>query len=284
MEPTATPTTEPTVEPTATPTTEPTATPEPTQEPTATPTSEPTAVPELHVADLDGTMADAGNMWDATVTITVVDDNLNAVANASVEGDWAIDTSGDLSCVTDADGQCSVTGQTSDNSANTTFTINQVIHSSFTYDAAANSDPDGDSDGTTITISQPAAAPTPTNTPTPEPTPAASTLHVADLDGLSSKAGKNWDASVLVTILDTDQNSVTEATVSGSWSTGDGANCTTDSGGQCAVALTGINGKSTASVTFTVTGISHAALTYDSAGNTDPDGDSDGTTITLNKP
>jgi hypothetical protein len=50
------------------------------------------------------------------------------------------------------------------------------------------------------------------------------------------------------------------------------------------VALTGINGKSTASVTFTVEGISHVALTYDSAGNTDPDGDSDGTTITVNKP
>jgi protocatechuate 3,4-dioxygenase beta subunit len=236
------------------------------------------------VADLDGVTTDAGNKWDAIVTITVVDGNLAPVANATVEAGWAIDTSGDNSCVTDANGQCSVTGRTNDNGANTSFTINQVIHSSFTYDAAANSDPDGDSDGTTITVSQPAAVPTPTNTPTPEPTPAASTLHVADLDGLSSKAGKNWDASVTITVLDTDQNSVTEATVSGSWTTGDGANCTTDSGGQCAVALTGINGKSTASVTFTVASISHAALTYDSAGNTDPDGDSDGTTITVNKP
>jgi hypothetical protein len=236
------------------------------------------------VGDLDGVAADVGNKWDATVTITVVDGNLAPVADATVEGSWASDTSGDVSCVTNATGQCSVTGQSKDNIANTTFTVNQVIHSSFTYDAAANADPDGDSDGTTITVSQPAAEPTPTAEPTPEPTPAASTLHVADLDGLSNKAGNKWDASVTITVLDAAQNPVTEAAISGSWSTGDSANCTTDSGGQCTLTLTGLDGKSTASVTFTVEDVSHAALTYDSAGNADPDGDSDGTTIMVNKP
>jgi hypothetical protein len=247
------------------------------------------------VADLDGVTADAGNKWDAIVTITVVDGNLAPVANATVEGGWATGTSGDVSCMTDANGQCNVTGQTKDSDANTTFSINQVIHSSFTYDAAANSDPDGDSDGTTITVDQPASEPTPTPTsePTQEPTPtteptatpAAGTLYVADLDGLGSKAGKNWDATVTITVFDDAQKKVGNATVSGSWSDGSSATCITDNGsGQCTVTLTGINGKSTSSVTFTVDNISHASLTYDPAGNSDPDGDSDGTTITVNKP
>jgi hypothetical protein len=35
---------------------------------------------------------------------------------------------------------------------------------------------------------------------------------------------------------------------------------------------------------FTVAGVIHASLTYDPAANADPDGDSDGTAITIKKP
>lgn len=38
------------------------------------------------------------------------------------------------------------------------------------------------------------------------------------------------------------------------------------------------------SVTFTISNISHATLTYDPAANNDPDGDSNGTAITVRKP
>lgn len=37
-------------------------------------------------------------------------------------------------------------------------------------------------------------------------------------------------------------------------------------------------------VTFSVTGITHGTLTYDSSSNTNPDGDSNGTTIVVAKP
>jgi hypothetical protein len=42
--------------------------------------------------------------------------------------------------------------------------------------------------------------------------------------------------------------------------------------------------KRNSSTTFTVDDVSHASLTYDSSANTDPDGDSDGTSITVSKP
>jgi hypothetical protein len=38
------------------------------------------------------------------------------------------------------------------------------------------------------------------------------------------------------------------------------------------------------SVTFAVDGVAHSSLTYDATDNHDPDGDSDGTSITVSKP
>gem|GEM_PF-4282762 len=43
-------------------------------------------------------------------------------------------------------------------------------------------------------------------------------------------------------------------------------------------------GVKTASATFTVTGIAHTTLGYAASDNTDPDGDSDGTSITVAQP
>ena len=42
--------------------------------------------------------------------------------------------------------------------------------------------------------------------------------------------------------------------------------------------------KSKTSVTFTVTNVTASGATYVSSSNGDPDGDSNGTTITVNKP
>jgi hypothetical protein len=107
---------------------------------------------------------------------------------------------------------------------------------------------------------------------------------VADLDGVGSKAGKNWDASVTISVVDAGQNAVTEVTVGGAWSEGSSDSCLTDTGGLCSFVLSGIDGKTVSSVTFTVNDLGHVSLVYQPADNTDPDGDSDGTSITINKP
>ena len=133
----------------------------------------------------------------------------------------------------------------------------------------------------------PTATATPENTPTPTPTsePSADTMHVGDLDGTSINNGSTWTANVTITIEDAGHNPVANATVSGSWSNGASgtASCTTGSSGQCTVSVSGIR-KRTGSVTFTVDNVSHSTLTYDATANHDPDGDSNGTTITVNKP
>ncbi len=60
------------------------------------------------------------------------------------------------------------------------------------------------------------------------------------------------------------------------------ADVTTGTGGLCRLARK--NDISRTSMTMTVTDIVHAKLTYEPNDNTDADGDSDGTTIIINKP
>jgi hypothetical protein len=109
-------------------------------------------------------------------------------------------------------------------------------------------------------------------------------LHVGDLDGASTSAGRNWQATVTATVHDTNHSVVANATVSGSWSggfTGPGS-CTTDGSGQCSITSGNIR-KRDGSATFTVEGVTHATLTYQPADNHDPDADSAGTQIIVSK-
>jgi hypothetical protein len=158
-EPVAAPTEAPTPEPIEPPAGEPT--PEPTVETPVEPTNEPPAEPapaSIHVANLAGSSAAAnGNHWQATVVITVVDENQNPVAEATVAGSWSLDPSAQVTCLTDENGQCSLTsGSLNQNQQESlTFTVTGISHATFVYDAADNADPDGDSDGTTITINKP---------------------------------------------------------------------------------------------------------------------------------
>jgi hypothetical protein len=112
-------------------------------------------------------------------------------------------------------------------------------------------------------------------------------LHAGDLDGAgASQGGGKWTASVTITVHDNNHNPVANASVSGNWSGPGGSgpgSCETDVNGRCTVQFTDIpNGKKT--ITFTVDNITHATLTYQGVDNHDPDGDSDGTAITVNKP
>ncbi len=127
---------------------------------------------------------------------------------------------------------------------------------------------------------------TPTNTPTPTPTPAASNMHAGDLDGSSTPGNRGrWNADVVITIEDDSHTPLANATVDGSWSNGanGSGSCVTDGTGQCTISKSNIKANS-ASVTFTITGVTHASSTYTPAANHDPDGDSDGTVIVVLQP
>jgi hypothetical protein len=129
----------------------------------------------------------------------------------------------------------------------------------------------------------PTLTPTPTRTPTA--TPAATSLHVGDLDRSVSGQGKNWTASVTIVVHNTNHAPVANATVNGNWSggTSGSASCVTDSSGQCKVTKSGLVKRQVSSVTFTVSGV-NGSLPYQSSANHDPDSDSNGTTITVNRP
>jgi len=98
----------------------------------------------------------------------------------------------------------------------------------------------------------------------------AADMHVHSLiaDVTTGRGGK-WNADITITVFDTadDITGVHQATVNGSWSAGANGSdsCITDSG-SCVITKTNISRKSLRA-TFTVNGISHTTLTYDTSGN-----------------
>ncbi len=110
-------------------------------------------------------------------------------------------------------------------------------------------------------------------------------VHVGDLDGSSAPTGRGgkWDATVAITAHDDGEGPVANVIVNGSWSDGAAGSCVTDGSGQCSITNGNIN-RRTGSVTFTVDGLIHASYNYVSGDNHDPDGDSNGTVITIFAP
>jgi PKD repeat protein len=111
----------------------------------------------------------------------------------------------------------------------------------------------------------------------------ATTAHVGDLQGVSVNVKRNWRADVTILVHDGSEGSVSGAMVSGVWS-GDapGAGCTTDDSGACTVSSAEMSKKTTQQAIFTVTDIEHT-LSYEAADNHDPQGDSSGTAIQVNR-
>lgn len=72
------------------------------------------------------------------------------------------------------------------------------------------------------------------------------------------------------------------ATVSGTWSTGESAQCTTGVYGVCVFSLRDLTNK-VHSVTFTVNDVQRTYSIYQPSVNTDPDGDSNGTQIIVSR-
>lgn len=186
------------------------------------------------------------------------------------------------------------------------FTSN-CIHLTCTFDGSASADPDGSYLGFSWgfgDLSSPGGSPTvshtyatggtytvtltvsdgwATATQTASVTVSPQFMHVGDLDGTTTNQQNTWAANVTVTVEDGSHNRVTDATVSGNWTNGGTSSCTTNASGQCTVAKSGIL-KKTGSATFTVSGVTHASMSYNSANNHDPDGDSNGNSITVMRP
>ena len=107
-----------------------------------------------------------------------------------------------------------------------------------------------------------------TTTMTDTTPPPAGTMTVGSLSGTGVKlSGPNWQARVTVTVVDSNNQPVNGATVTGTWSNGGTGTCSTGAGntGTCTVTLDLHNRNG--SVTFSVSSVTHATLTY-SAGST----------------
>lgn len=113
------------------------------------------------------------------------------------------------------------------------------------------------------------------------PPPPPTSMHVGDLDATKKLSAKSWTVTVTITVVNTAGSAVSGATVTGGWSVRGTATCTTGAEGTCSVSKSLKNTAST--VTFTVTSVTHASLTYDAGANADPDGDSTGTAITVSR-
>src|SRR6266550_4000824 len=118
--------------------------------------------------------------------------------------------------------------------------------------------------------------------------PGPNTMHVGDLDAVTSSSGNRWSATVEITVHDENHNLLNGATVVGHWSQlgTNSTTCTTgDLGGNgtCIVTFPSLR-RSVTSVNMTVVRITLAGRTYVRADNHDPDGDSNGTTIKVNRP
>jgi hypothetical protein len=116
----------------------------------------------------------------------------------------------------------------------------------------------------------------------------ATGIHVGNLDGWSSPNGNRWSATVEVTVHDANHNPINGVYVLGDWSRNGlySNECTTGElggNGTCIFLFPSIR-RRYSSVTFTVVTLSQAGQVYDASANHDPDGSSNGTSITVIKP
>lgn len=113
-------------------------------------------------------------------------------------------------------------------------------------------------------------------------TPGSINSHVSDLDGSIVRQRASRTATVTAEVKDNLGLPVSGASVSGMWTgqnVSSAATCTTGADGRCAVSMNVAYG--TSAVTFSVTNVQNATLAYQSAANSDMDGDSNGSSITL---
>lgn len=121
----------------------------------------------------------------------------------------------------------------------------------------------------------------PTETPIPPtatPGNGGTTVHVEALDGSATRNGRNWTATVTITVEDDLGNAISGATVDASWSAGVSGtvSCTTDGSGQCDLTNSSLV-RQNSSVTLTVDDIIASGFTY-------APGDNSVTSISIDRP
>lgn len=241
----------------------------------------PPPITKVFVSDLDGISDDRINYWVPRVTITISNSNNQVEGGSVVTGTWSSGFPDPMTCTTDSAGQCTISNVVLENvpgAAAVTFTVTDVARTGKVYDPSANSDPDGDSNGTSITINPPP--------PPLPPVSNATSVFVTDMDGTSTfTSNSRWQAAITLLLKDENGNPVNDASVLARWSGAKYGNgyCTSEVNGICTLVASNLS-KSRRYVKLKVMTISHATLTYDATANSDPDGDSDGTTIRVNRP
>jgi serine protease AprX len=120
--------------------------------------------------------------------------------------------------------------------------------------------------------------------PPPAPPPPPPSMHVGDLDRSSiGLSATRWRARVTIRVHDGDHARLPGVVVRGRFGpNGAALTCTTGTGGACT--LTRDLKMTRVSIVFTVLGLSKASYVYVPASDHDPDGDSNGTKITVTRP
>jgi serine protease AprX len=110
-------------------------------------------------------------------------------------------------------------------------------------------------------------------------------VHVADLDQTGTSQGSTWTGIVTITVHDEFGLPVSGTTVTGSFLGGVSGTdtCQTGADGTCQISKPGIP-NSRPRIFFFIDDLDHPTLTYDPAANGDPDGDSNGSVITIFRP
>lgn len=99
--------------------------------------------------------------------------------------------------------------------------------------------------------------------------PATQIVAFRSMNGSSARTGGNWKASAVVSIRDVNTGaSVANATVSGSFSVGGTASCTTGSTGSCTLTSGPIKLNAASATTLTGTGVTGTLMSYDASQNT----------------
>jgi hypothetical protein len=108
-------------------------------------------------------------------------------------------------------------------------------------------------------------------------------VHVGDIDAFPSRQPNKWSVRLRFTVHSQTDATLQNVVVEGRWDTGATMGCTTNRFGYCEVSLIGI-ALTVPSRTFTIERVNIAGRVYIAASNHDPEKDSDGTTIVVNRP
>jgi uncharacterized protein len=106
-------------------------------------------------------------------------------------------------------------------------------------------------------------------------------MHVGDIDASATTQQGAWSTAVMISVHTSNHDPLANATVTATWNNGTFASCTTNVSGACVISRSRIPPKMT--VSLTVTDIAGGPYVYAPSSNHDPDGDSNGTTISISR-